>query len=104
MKLEFYAARLFTDYGKRQNINVNWEYLGNDRKLIWIEEAYYLLTETLKLIKKQFNPLKVPKAESSFELGYNQGMSAERFYTVSFLEQSYSDLEEQLQNLKNKYS
>jgi len=104
MKLEVYAAQLFSDYAKRQNLKVNWEYLGSDRKLIWINEAFFLLTETLKVIKKQFNPLKLPKAESSYEIGYNQGMSAERFYTLSFFEQTIYDLEQQLQDLQNKYS
>lgn len=103
MKLEVYAAKLFNRFCDRQGTKGKWDYLSSTRKLVWIEEAYVLLKSSILELKGAFKPLKPNKAQASFEIGYNQGLSAERFATISFLEYLLKELDDQHDQLKEKY-
>lgn len=104
MKLEVYAANLFSEYCNRQGIGGSWAYLSPRRKLVWLEEALFLLKSSIQELRKQFKPLGKPGGQASFEIGYNQGMSAERLSTISLLDYLESSLEDQFEELKYKYT
>lgn len=100
MKLEVYAAKLFNEFCYNQGIKGNWEYVSKERKLVWIEEALYLLKSSLELLKSNFTPIKQVKHQTSFEIGYYQGLTAERYSTLSFIDYTLEDLDNQYENLK----
>lgn len=104
MKLEVYAAKLFNEFCKRQGLDGRWDYLSPNRKLAWIEEAHFLLRSSVVELKESFKPLRQGVAQASFEIGYNQGMSAERMATLSYLDFMRDDLAFQYEQLKEKYT
>ena len=104
MKLEVYAAKLFIEFCVRQGLDGRWDYLDPKRKLIWLEEAHFLLRSAIMELKDSFKPLRQSKAQASFEIGYNQGMSAERMALQSSLDFTRDDLAVQYDQLKEKYT
>jgi hypothetical protein len=104
MKLEVYAAKLFNEFCKRQGLDGRWDYLSPLRKMVWIEEAYFLLKSSVSELRESFKPLKFTQAQASFEIGYNQGMSTERAATQSYLDYLRDDLSVQYEQLKDKYT
>jgi len=105
MKLESYTANLFVDYCARQGIsNASWAYLSNKRKLVWLKEASFLLKSSIKEIKKQIKPLGKTGGQASYEIGYNQGMYAERLSMISLLEYLESDIQDQFETLQQHYN
>lgn len=104
MKLEVYASKLFNEFCKRQGLDGRWDYLSPKRKLAWIEEAHFLLRSSVVELKESFRPLRQGPAQASFEIGYNQGMSAERMATLSHLDFMRDDLAFQYEQLKEKYT
>lgn len=104
MRLEVYAAKLFNEFCKRQGLDGRWDYLSPKRKLVWIEEAHFLLRSSVLELKESFKPIKQTVAQASFEIGYNQGMSTERMSTLSYLDYMQDDLAQQYEQLKDKYT
>lgn len=104
MRLEVYAAKLFNDFCKNQGLDGRWDYLSPNRKLAWIREAHYLLKTAITELKNSFKPLKPVKPQASYEIGYYQGMSAERLATLSYLDHCVEELTAQYEDLNNKYN
>jgi acyl carrier protein phosphodiesterase len=104
MRLEVYAAKLFNDFCKNQGLDGRWDYLSPKRKLVWISEAHHLLRTSVQELRASFKPLKQMKPQASYEIGYYQGMSAERLATLSYLDHCIEDLAAQYEDLNNKYN
>lgn len=104
MKLEIYAASLFTEYCKKQKIEASWQYLSNQRKLVWLGEALFLMTTSLTEVKKSLKPLPRSQGQASYELGYYNGMFQERNATITSIDDLQRSLESQYENLIEQLS
>lgn len=104
MKLEVYAASLFIEYCKKQRIDARWERLSNKRKLVWLEEALFLMTTSINEVKKCLKPLPKTNGQASYELGYYSGMFQERNATIELLNNLQKSLETEYENLVEQLS
>lgn len=104
MKLEVYAARIFTEYCRRQGLDGQWDYLAPKRKMVWIEEARFLLKSAIEELKKELKPPVRNLGQASYEIGYNSGMNAEKMATQELIKQTLDDLEAQYLELKENYN
>jgi len=104
MTLEVYAAGLFTEYCKKQRIEAHWQYLSNQRKLVWLEEALFLMTTSVAEVKKSLKPLPRSQGQASYELGYYNGMFQERNATITAIDDLQRSLESQYENLIEQLS
>ncbi len=104
MKLEVYAARIFTEYCRRQGLDGQWDYLAPKRKIVWIEEARFLLKSAIEEFRKELKPPTKNLGQASYEIGYNSGMNAEKLAAQDQVNQMLDDIEDQYLELKELYN
>lgn len=104
MKLEVYASSLFEQYCKRQQIKASWQYLSGQRKLVWLDEALYLMLTSIEAIKKSLKPLPKMQGQASYEMGYYNGLFQERQATITHLDSLVEALEAEYESLEEQLS
>lgn len=104
LSLEQRAKELFEEYSLAHTGKiVNWDYLNPKRKLTWMRDVYFIAERLIENLKVQINPYQLSEADTSWGAGYNEGIKTERVKLLHSLERIEQDLEEQIEEFKNRH-
>lgn len=105
-KLERWARHKFQYYCyQREGITLDWNYLSDARKLVWIGEIVDVYDLVLGELKEGLQrPKDASKPQASYERGFLDGESHENFVLMSKLERLETEIKEQYDSIKEKYA
>jgi hypothetical protein len=91
------AQDLFYEYSKKENKVANWQYLNDERKLAWMEEVVVIWDKLLVDLQSQIRPANTSPQSTSYAMGYNEAVKAERRDFLDLLDRANNKLKEQLE-------
>lgn len=92
-KLEGMARELFNRYAERSGLRVNWNYLADDRKLVWMNDVILLADYFLENLKAEMKPIpNSAKSSTVYESGFNDGVRSERTSFTVLIEELHEKL------------
>ena len=99
MNIEELARQLFEYYGLRETgIKPNWLYLKKERQLAWVEDVHLIADALLSKFKEKVKPLSPNEnlVQTSYAMGYNEGVKSERVLMINIVEQLEQEVEDQI--------
>jgi hypothetical protein len=99
MNIEELARQLFEYYGLRETgIRPNWQYLKKERQLAWVEDVHLVADVLLSQLKEKVKPLGTNQnlVQTSYAMGYNEGVKSERVLMINLVEQIEQEVEDQI--------
>ena len=77
--LQQYAQKLFCDYAYRKTgVWLDWNYLSDARKLVWMREVKQTFIDTVVSIKEELKPsIQLVSGTTSYEKGFLAGQAFE---------------------------
>ena len=101
--LDIIAINLFNEYSNAKiGMNSNWNYLGEERKIEWLKEIVFLIGQITANLKDKLKlPPNPSKNETSYGLGFLNGITTERIKVLQMLEYYDTELKKQLELIIN---
>ena len=97
--LDGMARDLFNKFSIRETgKSGDWNYLGDTRKLAWMEEVLIMANYFLKELKNEIKPLSNKQAYTSYESGYNDGIRSERTLFYSMVSEKFEKLVDEFED------
>jgi hypothetical protein len=104
--LEGMAREIFIRYAEKSGVKADWNYLSDNRKLVWMKDILLLSEYFLTNLKNEIKPIPSNKKSTTvYESGFNDGVRSERtsfLVLVDELHEKLLDEYEQLQYSLNK--
>lgn len=102
--LETLAKALFEDFSMRETgRQANWNYLSKPRKIEWMKDVLrihkHLSDRLIKTIKPMGNTSQV---NTSWGMGFNEGLRSERIHFITIVQNLHQDLESDLGDFQEK--
>jgi hypothetical protein len=100
--LREFAQSLFLDYAYRKTgVWVDWNYLSNKRKLVWLREVHFYLTQCFSVVKEEIKPNMQLMGSTSYEKGFLAGQDFEFRRLQGKLQVALEKVTEELHTLEN---
>lgn len=99
MNIEELAKKLFEYYGLQETgVKPDWKYLKKERQLAWINDVHLIADALLSQLKVKVKPSILPSGTvpTSYIMGYNEGIKAERTNFIRVIEELEQDVEDQI--------
>ena len=97
-RLEQMSKEAFEYFGyKHLNKPVSWSFLSNDSKIKWMEESLETCKFFIDKLRSEIRPVKPNrKTDTSFALGYQEGIRQERMHFRMNLDMIEKELDQEL--------
>lgn len=99
--LEGMARELFNRYAARVGVEANWNYLSDDRKLVWMKDVMLLADYFMENLKLEMKPIPTNgKSNTVYEAGFNDGVKSERTSFTVLIEELHGKLLDEYQDFQ----
>jgi len=101
-ELEQLAKSFFEIYSSNTTgVKARWELLNDHRKYMWMQEAQLAVELVLINLKEKVKPVQsISPMNTSYSVGYIEGIKTERTEFITLLHQIQEDLTEELEEFE----
>jgi len=102
--IEELAKTMFEHYAYRETgTKLRWKHISKERQEAWMDEAMFIVRYMMEHLKTKVKPINdLSPTNTSYAMGYNEGVKSERLKFIDLLIELHKDLLEQYTEFKSK--